>query len=375
MSDAEAADVGRAEAPLLRPVMPELDTIRGIAVTMVVVYHAFWTSYWAVGLRWDLHPPLVHALVYGAEPGWSGVHLFFVLSGFLITGILLDSKARPDYYRRFYFRRALRILPPYLLLLAVLLVTGRAPPAFVLLAAAFVANFSTLFGVALAFGPLWSLAVEEQYYLLWPTVVRHVSRRALMLLAAALLALAPLLRWSAFRDGAGFASQLDWHFTWFVYDSLVTGSLTAALLRTTGATRAAVTKVALATLGIVALVTLAGRPYGLLDRTQLLGATFEHTVMNLFFASMLVLSLVVGTGKRPWLVQRPWLIFLGYISYGLYLCHWLVFALYDRLVGSPPVLELGAMLVRFAVAGSGSVLIAWVSRRWYEERFLRMKRR
>lgn len=85
--------------------MPELDSIRGIAILAVVIYHGF---YWQVDLtaftRWQ------SILLTLTWPGRLGVNLFFVLSGFLITGLLLDSKAKPDYYKRFYVRRALRIL-------------------------------------------------------------------------------------------------------------------------------------------------------------------------------------------------------------------------------------------------------------------------
>src|ERR1700676_3441511 len=92
--------------PLLRPVMPELDAVRGIAILGVVVYHAF---YWSRDL--SLYSNLQRTFFSFTSAGQFGVPLFFVLSGFLITGILLDSRARPNYYKRFYLRRALRILP------------------------------------------------------------------------------------------------------------------------------------------------------------------------------------------------------------------------------------------------------------------------
>ena len=369
MKTDEAAPV----EPLLRPVMPELDAVRGVAVSMVLLYHAFWTSYWALGVHRAPNDLPVRWLTYASEPGWLGVQLFFVLSGFLITGILLDSRPRPDYFKRFYFRRALRILPPYLLLLAILLVTGRAPLNFVLLAAAFAANFSTLFGMALAYAPLWSLAVEEQYYLLWPTVVRKVAPLRIALFGIALFLLAPLIRWNAFTSGAG-ASQFAVHYTWFTYDGLVLGSLTALWLRSPWATRERVKGTALAVLAGAALVSAIGMPFGLFDRTRAPGAAFEYTIMNIFFASSLVLALVIGSGPWRRLVHRPVLMFLGYISYGLYLCHVLVFEIYDRFAGSPPVPRLPDMLVRFAIAGGGAILAAWLSRKYYEERFLRMKR-
>ncbi|MGO8795530.1 MAG: acyltransferase family protein [Candidatus Sulfotelmatobacter sp.] len=104
---------------LLRPKMPELDCVRGVAILMVLFYHGFAT-------RQDLtaFSGLPRLVVWLASPGWTGVNLFFALSGFLITGILLDSKPNPQYYRRFYVRRALRILPAYYALLFVLVILG-----------------------------------------------------------------------------------------------------------------------------------------------------------------------------------------------------------------------------------------------------------
>src|SRR5215472_6259482 len=104
--------------PILRPRMPELDTVRGIAILLVFVFHAFEDF-----VPGDAHiPAWEHLLLSAARLGWTGVDLFFVLSGFLITGILLDSAVTPRYFSNFYFRRALRILPAYYLLLAILAV-------------------------------------------------------------------------------------------------------------------------------------------------------------------------------------------------------------------------------------------------------------
>src|SRR5580704_15140333 len=103
---------------IVRPRMPELDTIRGIAILSVVVFHGLggiaWSS--ATYLGWQ------RAVIVASRQGWAGVNLFFVLSGFLITGILLDSGHKPGYYARFYTRRAVRILPAYYLMLLVMLI-------------------------------------------------------------------------------------------------------------------------------------------------------------------------------------------------------------------------------------------------------------
>src|SRR6266852_2646380 len=105
---AEPAHLSSPAASLFRSHMPELDTLRGLAILGVLLYHGL---YWAR----DLSPfsPIQRRILSVASVGQFGVNLFFVLSGFLISGLLLDSKNRPDYYLRFYLRRALRILPSY----------------------------------------------------------------------------------------------------------------------------------------------------------------------------------------------------------------------------------------------------------------------
>jgi peptidoglycan/LPS O-acetylase OafA/YrhL len=138
--------------PLLRREMPELDTIRGLAILGVLLYHGL---YWNVNL--SNFPSLERIILTGMWAGRMGVDLFFVLSGFLITGILLDSRNRQDYYRRFYARRALRILPAYLLILAILAVTKYTPLSFVLLSLIYLSNLTPLFGIPIAYPVLWSL--------------------------------------------------------------------------------------------------------------------------------------------------------------------------------------------------------------------------
>ncbi|HET7321134.1 MAG TPA: acyltransferase [Longimicrobiaceae bacterium] len=112
--------------------MPELDSIRGIAVLMVVVYHAFFWSNQS-----PAYSGFTRALLKATQPGWLGVQLFFVLSGFLITGILCDTRERTDYFQRFYSRRALRILPAYFAMLAVLATLHIAQLPFLIASAAF----------------------------------------------------------------------------------------------------------------------------------------------------------------------------------------------------------------------------------------------
>src|ERR1019366_4724126 len=117
--------------------------------------------------------------------GWSGVSLFFVLSGFLITGIILDSGPTSRFYKTFYARRFLRIWPVRWLLHDV----STAPWLFLVL---FIQN---LWPIALpgSIGPTWSLAIEEQFYLFWTPIARRLPPRWLLLAAAAMLATSPLV--------------------------------------------------------------------------------------------------------------------------------------------------------------------------------------
>jgi len=185
--------------------MPELDTIRGIAVLGVLFLHGFEWQYGALHFS-----GAARILIAATQPGSLGVDLFFVLSGFLITGILLDSRESRHYLSRFYTRRALRILPVYYALLVLLLLLHSSSIQFVGLSFIYLANMTSFFGVSCGYGPLWSLAVEEHYYLLWPTVVRAVTRNHLAVASLTIMALVPVLRVVCFEFGWGKGS-LDWY--------------------------------------------------------------------------------------------------------------------------------------------------------------------
>lgn len=367
----ELAEARPAHESLLRPVMPELDSLRGIAILGVLFLHGF---YWPYS---SLHLSRAGTLFLRVtQPGWLGVNLFFVLSGFLITGILLDSRNRPDYYRRFYGRRALRILPAYYLLLLLLGLLGQAGAAYLGLSFIYLANVTNLFGVANDYGPLWSLAVEEHYYILWPTLVRRLSLTRVAAVASAIFVGAPALRALAFHFGftSGLAS-----YTWFVCDGLAAGSLLAILLRA-GIAREKITQVACLLIAISLCVGVIGAPYGILTRNSVLGAALQHTVISILFAGMLLASFLLGTSRYQRWINRPILHFFGYISYGLYLIHLMVFRLYDTLARkvAPSLLpsdhHFDLIVMRFFVAGGAAIAIAYISRNTFEQRFLDMKR-
>ena len=366
----ETAKFSGATAGILRPYMPELDTVRGIAVLGVLFLHGFFWQYGKLSFSGG-----AQAFLNLTQPGGLGVNLFFVLSGFLITGILLDSKGRPHFYRRFYTRRALRILPVYYTILILLLLLGSSSAAFVGLSFVYLSNVTNFFGVTCDYGPLWSLAVEEHFYILWPTVVRRFSARALAWVAGSIMVVVPILRVTSFF--AGWRDNLDWY-TWFVADGLATGCLLAVILRS-NITRARVVRLCAFLFSAALLAALVGRPFGILTRTRPLGAALQLTIINTFFAGLILFVLIIGSSSAKRYVNSAVLRFFGYISYGLYLDHLLAFRMYDRVCRNyfpellPSSNHFGLVVLKFAVAGGGAVAAAYLSRRFYEERFLRLK--
>ncbi|MGH9678719.1 MAG: acyltransferase family protein, partial [Candidatus Acidiferrales bacterium] len=179
--------------------IPELDGLHGIAVLMVIFHHI---SQNVPGFtRAGSSGRLVGVWLRITTPGWLGVDIFFVLSGFLITGILLDTKGRPRFYRNFYMKRILRIFPMYYLTLVIMLPFYSWPWPFFGLSAAYLSNVSVLFGVPMVLAPLWSLYVEEHFYFLWPWVIRFLSVRAVFIAAITIVLLEPVFRAYAFQYG------------------------------------------------------------------------------------------------------------------------------------------------------------------------------
>jgi peptidoglycan/LPS O-acetylase OafA/YrhL len=351
--------------------MPELDVLRGCAILAVLFYHGF---YWSFGSAAN---PLLNALIKSTVVGWLGVNLFFVLSGFLITGILLDSKGKPSYYRKFYFRRVLRILPAYLAMIAVLLLAKWLNVRSALLSLLFLANYEGLFhhfhlG---SYGPFWSLSVEEQFYLVWPTIVAKVSKRALTFVCIGLCFIEPLLR---YLSASARLPLGDVHTTtYLIADNLALGALAAIFARSKYGTLANGVKLGLAICFLGTIVFVAGYPLGIMHRDNLIGETLQCVPWNLFFTGILLIFL----GLRSPVFSSPFtspLRFFGNISYGLYLLHVLIFIRYDDHVALLENLSLRHSLQqplpRFFLCAGMAILIAWLSRTFYEERFLRMGR-
>jgi peptidoglycan/LPS O-acetylase OafA/YrhL len=352
---------------LLRKRMPELDFWRGCAIASVLIYHAI---YWSGASQPNRIENWFRQMTVF---GWLGVNLFFVLSGFLITGILIDSKERPYYFRSFYGRRVRRIVPAYVLCLALLVLTQLVSVGGILRAVTFTANYN-LIPAAHSYAPLWSLSVEEQFYLVWRIVVLLANRRALTGICIGVCAVEPLLRYWAWTHGRGPYDNLIIHGTLFVADSLALDALGALFFRSSWVNKRSAGLFS-ATLVLFACVVFAvGYRHELLHRDYPVGAAFQVVPFDLVFAAALISSVAFKPALLSAGITRP-IRRLGDISYGLYLYHLIIFAIYDRLVVVRNYYRghFGELLVRALVCGSVSIMFAWVSRWKFEEFFLRRR--
>ena len=358
---------------LLKREMPGLDVLRGIAILSVFFFH---------GLKWSLPfgaqmAPHVRQLGQVVSFGWLGVNLFFVLSGFLITGVLLDTRTQKNYWSSFYIRRFLRIVPLYLVVLILLKLTLNCTWAYVILCLFYLANFAVQFGIpGPGYGPLWSLAVEEQFYLVWPYLVGRLRLHALAGLCIAGVVLSPVLR--AISVANSFVLGSPYSTTWLISDNLLYGALLAIFLRTTAATEQRVAQLTLLLGGLGAVLLGVGFSFQLLSRNTPAGAAFQPIPFLFIFSSMLLLFLRFGDQPAIYRALTP-IRFFGYISYGFYLFHILGFSAFDwvmeRLGLHPQTVTIGFVFFRFIVVGASLTLFCYLSRRYFEGHFLRFKER
>jgi peptidoglycan/LPS O-acetylase OafA/YrhL len=303
--------------------------------------------------------------------GWLGVDLFFVLSGFLITGILLDSKERPSYFRNFYARRFLRIIPLYFTVIGVMWLCYGGPAQYFLLSLTFLANFSMAFGVECPHGAgvFWSLAVEEHFYLIWPCLVRFLSRRLLTIFALSVVIGVPFLRLWAQRKGMD--PNAIYSYSYFRFDGLALGALLAIWVRSRYANRRTSLRMAAALVGVSLLLTLVGLPFGIMA----LHSVFRFTQAELVFAGFILASITLRgsalTSPLRWRFSK----LSGDLSYCIYLIHLAVGDGCEYLLsiaGFP--FGLRRMLVRGVLMLTVTFAIAWLSHGYFEGPILRLKR-
>jgi peptidoglycan/LPS O-acetylase OafA/YrhL len=281
-----------------------LDGIRGIAILLVILHHH-------------------HVLT---EIGWAGVDLFFVLSGYLITNILRSSAATPTYWSRFYIKRAVRILPPLLLLLLMAIVSSHHVSLFGLIGyLLFLGNVMELTPYKIiVLSPLWSLAVEEHFYLAWPTGVRKLSRAALMYILVAVIVAEPLLR--AFFTLRTSSYEPIYMLTPFRLDGLAAGAL-LALLAEHPATKEALQRWSGRGILGVALIysILSVSVHGFLRNSNtVLFNSLGYSILALGSFSIVAWALFLTDGGWARALSFRPLAYLGRLSYGVYLYHWVI---------------------------------------------------
>jgi peptidoglycan/LPS O-acetylase OafA/YrhL len=373
--------------------IPVLDGLRGFAIGAVIICHVNWAY---GGPFTDGRVNGLVAVVLGW--GWVGVDLFFVLSGFLITGILFDAKGGDGYFRNFYARRALRIMPLYFgFLFLTILVLPRLPGFFwphhylsradALSLGLFYYNFRVgLTNSPLGyFHPFWSLSLEEHFYLLWPLVVWGLRRRPLMkvcLVAAGVSFVLRVIVVLAAGQPIG-----AFFFTPCRLDGLLAGSLVALAYRdptdwaklqrfagllTTGA-GCFLLGIALGQRHFIPDVDVS-RGDAPVDASLVL--TVGIAALAVFFSGLLALTLSAGE-RSPLrrLLETNGLQAIGKYSYAIYVFHCLPLAIGVKLLSPLPRLE-GFIAKPVAViwVTAASFAAAWMSFHLYEKRFLRLKR-
>ena len=359
--------------------VPVLDGVRGLAIVMVLTLH-FLASNDRTGR------PFFDFIAALRSSFWTGVDLFFVLSGFLITGILFDSLQKEGYFRNFYARRALRIFPLYYGFLLVLICLTYPlhldwqNKQYMLLT--YTQNLGIFTHAYAGFRPaafvnlnhFWSLAVEEQFYLVWPVIVFLVrDLRKLLFVALGLSAGALVLRLVMVAHGASLFGIFV--FTPCRMDALLLGGTLALLVRSRW--KSVVLRYSVPTL-IALLVVLAsiGYHFGSFSEIPFV-ATFGFTLTALAGCS-LIASCLSGNSVARFCFDNRIMGFFGKYSYGLYVFHYSVDAALTvplrqwlmNIVHSKP----GAVILAAIPVSVASVLVAYASYHLYEKRFLDLKR-
>jgi peptidoglycan/LPS O-acetylase OafA/YrhL len=373
--------VAPAPGPAAGGTIPALDGVRGLAILLVLAHNL---DPFEGGGRL-----LQHSVELAFNFGWVGVQLFFVLSGFLISGILLDTRGAPNYYRAFFGRRVLRIFPLYYGVLLVSFVIlpelGLAPERLMadrdhrIWLWTYLVNWAEPLGAGVAAFPhFWSLAVEEQFYLVWPFVVRRTTPRRLLQIGIAVAVVALASRIGLLVAGVGPGGP--YMFTICRMDALALGGVVAAVIRIP-AYRERVARhrgriaVAACALFVLGLFATHGYP-----RAAYWDQTFGYTILAVTFAALVLLVVLDHERGYGWLAgafDNAALRSFGKYSYGIYVFHQPL----NQMIGEPLLrslrpegtgLKAGAVYIVAVTAASYA--LALVSYHGYEKHFLALKR-
>ena len=365
--------------------IPALDGLRGIAIILVMLHHF---TYYRPESGID---GLIGDVLF---LGWTGVDLFLVLSGFLITGILLDTRASERYFTTFYARRFLRIFPLYYLVLFIaFVVLPKFPtqhavllgqdgpvnlppqwPYWFYLTNFFIAESGWVHGwVDVA----WTLAIEEQFYLVWPLVIWLCPPRLVAPLCAVILVAEPAARiYARERD---FPVLWVYVLTWYRLDGFAIGGLLA------WAHRRGLLPLIDRWVPVVVIAGVAG----ILVCTIMGGHTwwwnrwmqqYGYSLIAIVAGAMLVSAVNRPADSLwPWMLSAGWLRAFGKYSYGMYLIHAPVMRAVREYVLDPLEYEAiapwNAQFLFFGLATAPTFALAWLSWRLFEAPILRLKAR
>ncbi len=331
--------------------IPELDAIRGIAAVVIVVYHLWFPTHGFMG---------------------TAVDLFFVMSGYLITTIILKQRDQPGFLVTFYARRSLRIWPIYYLSLLVFLAINPALPKPWQTEAlpyylSYTQNLPSYWGAAdppfaHGFFHTWSLAVEEQYYLIWPLALVILGRRALLPLAGGLIVLAIVARIGGYSRWILLTKS----------DGLALGGVLAALMVAAESGRVSTPKLVRVLggvgLGSVAYLALGGPTHRLVASAwsasgdPAVTLSIRMLATNLMFFALIGLIVVFSGARRLGWLRDARLVELGQMSYGIYLYHYILFDVVqefaDRFgVTNRVAIDAVKMVASFAIAAASWRLV------------------
>jgi peptidoglycan/LPS O-acetylase OafA/YrhL len=358
----------------LRERLPQLDGLRGLAILLVIVWHVVcWTP--AVP-----HSPLaVTRRLLGLT--WSGVDLFFVLSGFLLGAQLIDKRGEANYFSSFYIRRFFRIVPLYMVIVlilgSVLFALGLEGPdneggIGMMPGWGWYVTFTQ--NVWMAWGrdwslwhPMtWSLAIEEQFYLFLPLIIFLAPVNRLRMLLVIGICAAPLLRtasWLAFPNAGTLA-----HVSLFTrMDSLLLGVLCAWAIRHGMEFSRRTLYLLLAALSLpLAVFILKNWTYAAQPMLSI-----GYSLLAAFYAVLLLLTLSEKQGPIAWVMRLPWLRQLGIYAYFIYLTHWIVAYLIFRAFGKLLVVRSASDAALLAGSLAVTLLVARLSWQWFEAPLIR----
>lgn len=354
--------------------IPTLDGVRGLAILLVLVFH-------------------LYKYIYVTNIGWIGVDLFFVLSGFLITGILLNAKATPNFFLNFISRRALRIFPLYYLFLFLFFIVLPA-----LNLSLYIDNFEYLSENQIWFwtytqnwlgafssdwingsiiSHFWSLAIEEQFYLFWPFIIYFNSKKSIVRISIVIIFMSIILRniFIYFE----YSWVTSYIFTLSRLDNLAIGALCAVLVRDGVFVKILnryIVYIMMISFLIVIFILVYTRN---LSMSNIYFLSFGYTVLAILFACIILFSLSEHRfNLLKTVFNNPIMIFFGKYSYGLYVYHIPAYMLlYPKLNSSLQVLtnfEIINSLIASTLIFIIVVIVSLLSYHFVEVKFLKLKK-